>query len=86
MRLAEQQQTKGLVAVSSVLEPDVAADDGLDALSPRLLVELDHAEHVGKIGERKRGHAVLRCRLDCLIEAHDAIHDRVLTVQSQVDE
>src|SRR5262249_6221173 len=85
-RLHEQQQPVRLVAVPLVFEPDVAAYDPFDTQLARRLVELHHAEHVGQGGERQRRHAVRRRRLDRLLEADDAIYDRVFTVQSQMDE
>ena len=86
MRLAQQKETVRLVAVCLVLEPDVASDDGFHPAGARLLIELDHAEDIGKVGDRERRHRVLRRRLHGLVEANNAIHDRVFAVQSQMDE
>ena len=74
------------VALGIVRHPDVAADDGLDALRARGLVELDHAEHVGEIGQGQRGHAIGCCGGDRFVEAHHSVDDRILTVQAQMDE
>ena len=85
-RLAQKQQTVGLVAITIVGDPDVAAGQGLQPLAARLLVELDEAKNVGEVGQRQRRHAVLRRRGHRLVEADDPVHDRVLAVQPQVDE
>ena len=74
------------VALGIVRHPDVAADDRLDALGARGLVELDHAEHVAQIGQGQRGHAIGRCGGDRIVEAHHAVDDRILAVQAQMDE
>jgi len=55
-------------------------------VATRLLVELDEAERVRKIRQRERGHAVGDRRLDGFVDPHDAIHDRILAVQSEMDE
>ena len=63
-RLREQQRAERLVALGLVREPDVAAEDRLDAARARRLVELDEAERVGEIGDRQRRHGVRRRRRD----------------------
>jgi hypothetical protein len=74
-----------LVAIGAVLDPDVAADDGLDAVRARGLVELDHAEHVGEIGQRERRHAVGDRGGHRIVNAHDAVGHRIFAVQPEVD-
>jgi hypothetical protein len=85
-RLAEQQEAMRRVALFFVRNPDVATDDRLDAARTRRLVELDHPEDVGQIGERKRRHAIGRGGVDRVVDAHHAIDDRILAVQAQMDE
>ncbi len=85
-RLREQQRAERLVALGVVRQPDVAAEDRLDAARARRLVELDEAEGVGEIGDRERGHGVRRRRRDAVVDAHRAVDDRELAVQAQVDE
>ena len=84
--LRQQQQARRLVAVVVVGDPDVDADDRLDALAARCLVELDHAEQVGQVGDGQRRLLVLGRRLDHVVDAHQAVDDRVLRVHAQMDE
>ena len=74
------------VALGFVRHPHVAADDGLDAPCARGLVELDHAEDVAQVRERERGHAIGGRRRDRFVETHHAVDDRILAMQTQVDE
>ncbi len=83
--LYEEQRAERLVALGIVREPDVAAEDRLDARAARRLVELDEAERIGEIGDRQRGHRVGHRRTDRLVDAHRAVGDRELAVQAQVD-
>ena len=85
-RLREQQRAERLVALGLVRQPDVAAEDRLDAARARRVVELDEAERVGEIGDRERRHAVGDGRGDAVVDAHGAVDDRELAVQAQVDE
>ena len=82
----EEQQAVRLVALGFVRDPDVAADDRLEAGFPRALVEVDHAEHVGEVGERERAHAVGRRARDRVVDPHDPVDDRELAVQPKMDE
>jgi len=85
-RLAEQQKPLRRITLAFVRDPDVATDDRLDAPRARRLVELDHPEHVGQIGQRKRRHAIRRGRVYRLVDAHHAVDDRILAVHAQMDE
>jgi len=85
-RLHQQKQAVRLVALGLVGDPDVAADDRLHARGARRLVELDHAEHVGEVGDRQRRHAVRGRALDRVVDAHDPVGDRELAVEPKVDE
>jgi len=85
-RLGEQQQPVGFVALGFVADPDIAADDRLHADGTRRLVEFDHAEDVGEVGDRQRRHAVRRRALDGLVDAHDPVGDGELAVEPKVDE
>ncbi len=73
------------VAVGRVFDPRIAADDRLQARAARRLVELDHAEYVGKVGQRQRRHAVGDRRGNRIVEAHDAVAYGILAVQPQVN-
>ena len=75
-----------LVAVGFVFQPNVAANHRLQARAARGLVELHHAEHIGKVGERQRRHAVRDRRGNGIVEADYAVAHRVLAVQAQVNE
>ena len=85
-RADEEEQAMRLVAVGFVRDPDVAADDRLDAVLPRALVEVDHAEDVGEIGERERPHAVGGRAGDRVVDPHDPVDDRELAVEPEMDE
>src|SRR2546423_9785035 len=85
-RLREQQQPVRLVALGLVRDPDVAADDGLHARRARGLVELDHAEDVGEVGDRQGRHAVRGGPRDGFVDAHDPVGDGELAVEPKVDE
>src|SRR5215470_724880 len=74
------------VALAVVREPHVTADDRLQALLSRGCVELDHAKYVGQVGERERRHAVGGRSGHRVVDANHAVDDRVLAVQSQVNE
>jgi hypothetical protein len=84
--LRQQQHPERIVAVRHVAEPQVAADDRLDALAARFLVKLDQAEDVTEIGQAQRRHAVGLGRSHGFIDAHDAINDGIFAVQAQMNE
>ena len=46
----------------------------------RRLVELDHAEQVRQVGQRQRRHAISRCGRHRIVNAHNAVHNGILTV------
>jgi hypothetical protein len=81
----QQQQPERLGGIFVVGQPDVAARDGLHARAARALVELDQAEQVRQIGQRDRGLAQLGDALDEVGNAHDAVHDRELGVNAQMN-
>ena len=73
VRLHEQQQPLPLVALLLVFDPDIAADDGLDAPSARRVVELDHPEDIGEISYRERRHTVLDRACHRVVDAHAVV-------------
>ena len=82
----EQQRAKRLVALGLVREPEVAAEERLDARAARGAVELDQAEHVGEIADRQCRHGIGHGRLNRLVDAQSAVDDREFAVEAQVDE
>jgi hypothetical protein len=84
--LADQQHPVGLVPVGLGGDPAVGADDGLDALATGALVELDHPEQVGQIGDAEGRHAVGGSAGDGGIHLHDPVGDRIFGVNAQMDE
>jgi hypothetical protein len=80
----QHQQAEGLFAVGVVGDPEVAAGDGLDALAARFLVETHHAEQVGEVGHRQGGLSILGGGLDDVVDTHQAVHDGVLRVHTEV--
>jgi hypothetical protein len=75
-----------LRAFACFADQQIDADQRLDALLQRLTVELDHREQVARIGQRDRRHAARGHRLHQLRHAHDAVAQRELGMQAQVDE
>ena len=62
--LAEQHQSRRFVALVVVAHQHIHADQRLDALRLRGLVELDQREEVGLVGQRDRRHAHACGRVD----------------------
>ena len=65
---------------------DLAADDRLDALGVRCLVQLDRPGERAVVGERDGGHLELRRPGRERWDPARAVEDRVLAVDVQVDE
>ena len=84
--LREQEDAEGLVAIVRIGEPAVASDDGLHALAAGGRVELHGAEEIREIGDREGGHAVGAGACDGIVDTDGAVDDRVLAVESQMDE
>jgi hypothetical protein len=84
--LAQQDQPEGLGGLLLVLDPDVAADDGLHSRRHGGAIELHHGEQVALIGDGAGGHAGLGHGLDQGFDAHDPVHQGIFRVQAQVDE
>ena len=76
----------GAVAIGVVGQPHVATDDRLHAPATRSLIEADRPEHVGTVGQRDRALSIGSGPADGIIDANDAVDDRKLGVQTQVDE
>ncbi len=83
---AQEQGAVGFVAIGLVADPDIAADQRLQSLAARDLIELHHAEEVGQVGQRECGHAVRRRCRDRVIDPGNPVDDRVFAVQAQMDE
>ena len=81
----QQQPARVLVAVER-LHPDVGADDRLDALGARGLVELDRAEQVVQVGDRARRLRVVARRGHRIVDAQGAVDDGEFAVGAQVNE
>lgn len=84
--LGEDEQAERLFAVVVVGDPRVHADHGLDALAARGLVETHHAKQVGQVGDGQRGLLVLDGGGDQVVDAYQAVDDRILRVHAQVHE
>ncbi|MCY1523188.1 hypothetical protein D9M68_580760 [compost metagenome] len=76
-------QRAGLLA--QPVDEDFSTDDGLDALAPALLVELDRPEQVVQVGDGQRGLLVGSGGLDDFVDSIRAIDDGKLGVQTQVN-
>jgi hypothetical protein len=84
----QQQARRAFLLVGSIVvaDPDVAADNGLDSLATRRGVELDHAEQIGQIGDRQRRLAIRHRLRDGLVDARQAIRDRIFAVKAEMNE
>ena len=67
-------------------QPDIRTADRLDARAIGRLVELHQRMHVVDFGDRHRRHPGRRHGLDQRLDAHQAIDQRELGVQTQMDE
>ncbi len=84
--LHQQQQAVRVVALGVVGDPDIAAQDRLDPALARSLVEADRSKEVGAVGEGERSLPVRRSLGHRVVDAHDAVDDRELRVQTKMDE
>ena len=64
---------------------DFATDDGLDALLPRRLVEINRAIEHAVVGERKRGELQFVRAVDQLVEPAGAVEQAVFGVKVEMD-
>src|SRR5213078_4312148 len=85
-RRAEKERAEGLVAIGPVLDPAVGTDDRLYASAASGAVELDHAEEVRGIGQRKGWHVVGGGAPDRIVDPDYAVAHRVLAMHPQVNE
>jgi len=88
VRLGQQRQVRValLLRVPVLGDVDLAADDRLDALLRRVLVELHRAGERAVVRERDRRHLELGCARRERRNPAGAVEDRVLGVDVQVDE
>ena len=75
-----------LLRVPVVGDVDLAAEDRLDALVARRLVEVDRARERAVVGERDGRHLELGGALREVRDPARAVEDRVLRVDVEVDE
>ena len=79
-------ETRRLVPVGRIRDPDIAAGDGFDPFAARLLVEANETERIAEIGERERALSVFGSGFDDVVETHDAIGNRELGVDAEMNE
>jgi hypothetical protein len=84
--LHQQHEPVRLRGVGRVMHGDLGAGDGLDAGPERGLVEAHQTEQVGLVGDSNRWHAGGRGRLHQRLDPHQAIAQRILGMQVQMDE
>ncbi len=84
--LAQQRQPCRLAVVGRLRNPDIRADQRLDAAVERGAIELHERRDVALIGDRTGRHPELVERVDERVDAHDAVDERVLGVDAQMDE
>ena len=88
-RVAHQQQQPRCLLVAAAggrLDPQIDADDRLDALGAAGLVELDGAEQVAKVGDGQRHLRIVARGTHGIGHPQRAVDNRVLGVCAQVDE
>ena len=83
---ARMSRRERLLAVVVVGDPGVDPDDRLEPLAARRFIEAHHAEHVGQVGHGQRRLLVLGGNADQVVDAHEAVDDRVFGVDAQVGE
>ena len=76
----------GLAILARLGNPNVGADDRLHAARQRRLVELHERRDVALIRDRTGRHALVGHGVDERIDAQQAIDERVLRVDAQMDE
>jgi len=83
----QQQQARRLLvaAAGHRLDPEVDADDRLDAIGAACAIELDGTEQVPEVGDRQRHLCVLARGAHRIGHAQRAIDHRILGVRAQVD-
>jgi len=84
--LGDQRQQDRLRALAAAVDPEVRSDQGLHALLLRLAVELHHRKEIAVVGQGHGRHAGRGYRLHEPRHADNAVQERVLGVQPQVDE
>jgi hypothetical protein len=84
--LDENDQLVRLRRVRRVAHPDVDADQRLHPLGDRGLVEPHHGEQGGTIGDRQGAHARPCRRPDQGLDVGEAIRERILGVDVEMDE
>ncbi len=74
-----------VIAIQIVGDPQIAADDRLDAAFARRQIKAHRTEHVGAVGQRQRALPVRRRLGDRVVDSHDAVDDRKLRMQAKMD-
>jgi hypothetical protein len=86
--LHQQQQARRGRSLLTPSSSPIQTSQPMTGLTPaaRRGIELDHAEQVGQVGDRQCRLAVGRRLRDRLIDARQAIGDRIFAVEPEVDE
>ena len=69
-----------------VRDPQIAPDDGLDAVGNRVRVKAQTAENIHRVGDAERNAPFLGDRMQDRIQTHDTVGDGVLGMKTQVNE
>ena len=80
--LAQQQHAVRLQLAVGIADPGIDADHRLDAGAERGLVELDHREQVGLVGQCHRRHVLPGELLHQRLDADGTVDERVFGVQA----
>ena len=82
----QQGDAEGLVGILGIAQPDVRANDRLDAGAGGALVELHQRAHVGLFGQPDGGHAHFRRAFDQWLDPDQAIDQGILRMDAKMNE
>ncbi len=82
----QQGNAEGLVRILGVAQPDVGANDRLDAGAGGALVELHQRAHVRLLGQPDGGHAHFRRTFDQWLDPDQAIDQGILRMDAKMNE
>ena len=81
----QQQHAVRLNQITHIGHPDVRPHDRLHACALRRFVKLNQTKSVAQVCQGKRTLLIGRSKFHCIFDARDAILDRKLGVQTEVD-
>ncbi len=86
LRLAQQGDLGGLLTLAGLMNEQIDADDRLHPARKGCAIELHHREEIALVSHPHRRHAARGDRIDKLGHTYDAVDQRVLGMQTKMDE